>query len=70
MVRPNKYSLYVAQSVVSVMWSICFRCVSSLAYYVFIFNTANLSGNRYLNFAIGAALEIVVNLIIIFVMIR
>lgn len=41
-----------------------------MAYYVFILNTSDLAGSVYLNFVIGAALEIIVNFVIIFVMIK
>ncbi|XP_067931630.1 organic cation transporter protein-like isoform X2 [Watersipora subatra] len=44
--------------------------VASMTYYIFIFNTANLAGDQYLNFAIGAGLEILVNLFMLYILAR
>ena len=39
-----------------------------MAYYVFLFNISNLAGDRYINFAISATMEIAMNFVIIFIM--
>lgn len=39
-----------------------------MAYYIFILNIRDLAGSRYVNFTIGASLEIVINFVIIFIM--